>query len=143
MIDSRPIAEGLFSWPSEEPHLIGSRCDACGLVVFPTAEFCVKCSQQRLSDIELGRRGTLWTFTTQQFRPPSPPYAGNELFEPFGLGYVAIEGQCMVETRLRGQPGKAAHWARDGIADSSGANRRCRTRSRDVRICTSGLRGFD
>ncbi len=100
MTDSRPIAEGLFTWPSDEPHLIGSRCDACGLVVFPTAGFCVKCSQQRLSDIELGRRGTLWTFTTQQFRPPSPPYVGDESFEPFALGYVAIDGQCMVEARL-------------------------------------------
>lgn len=85
MIDSRPIAEGLFSWPSEEPHLIGSRCDACGLVVFPTAEFCVKCSQQRLSDIELGRRGTLWTFTTQQFRPRPRPMRATNCSSHLGL----------------------------------------------------------
>jgi uncharacterized OB-fold protein len=73
-----------------------------GLAVFPTAEFCVKCSQQRLSDIELGRRGTLWTFTTRQFRPPSPPYVGDESFEPFALGDPSVG-----YAHLYGAPGAA------------------------------------
>ena len=25
-----PIAEGVFTWPSDEPQLIGGRCGACG-----------------------------------------------------------------------------------------------------------------
>ena len=48
-------------------------------------------------------RGTLWTFTTQDFRPPSPPYDGTdtaETFQPYALGYVELPGEVMVEARL-------------------------------------------
>jgi uncharacterized OB-fold protein len=30
-----PVAAGVFTWPSESPRLIGSRCGACGIVTFP------------------------------------------------------------------------------------------------------------
>ncbi len=30
-----PVAQGVFTWPSDEPRLIGSRCDACGTYDFP------------------------------------------------------------------------------------------------------------
>jgi uncharacterized OB-fold protein len=49
------------------------------------------------------RRGTLWTFTTQQFIPKSPPYIRaetEETFRPYGVGYVEFEGQARVEGRL-------------------------------------------
>ena len=49
------------------------------------------------------RRGTLWTFTTQEFIPKSPPYAiveTEETFVPYGVGYVEFEGQARVEGRL-------------------------------------------
>ena len=38
------------------------------------------------------RRGRLWAWTTQDFPPPSPPYAGptGEDFVPFGVGYVEL-----------------------------------------------------
>jgi uncharacterized OB-fold protein len=51
----------------------------------------------------LPRSGTLWTWTIQGFRPKSPPYKGDdapETFEPFGVGYVDLEGELMVEARL-------------------------------------------
>jgi uncharacterized OB-fold protein len=51
----------------------------------------------------LASRGTLWTWTTQGFRPKSPPYGGpetEETFTPFLLGYVELPGQLKVETRL-------------------------------------------
>jgi uncharacterized OB-fold protein len=51
----------------------------------------------------LSDRGTLWTFTTQDFRPPSPPYDGAdtaETFQPYALGYVELPGEVMVEARL-------------------------------------------
>jgi uncharacterized OB-fold protein len=49
------------------------------------------------------RRGTLWTFTTQQFIPKSPPYIREETeetFVPYGVGYVEFAGQARVEGRL-------------------------------------------
>ena len=60
----------------------------------------------RLDDMEellLPRRGTLWTFTTQQFIPKSPPYAiveTPETFQPYGVGYVEFDGLVKVEGRL-------------------------------------------
>jgi uncharacterized protein len=51
----------------------------------------------------LKRRGTLWGFTTQQFRPPSPPYDGDdtaESFQPYALGYVELPDQLLVQARF-------------------------------------------
>jgi uncharacterized OB-fold protein len=50
----------------------------------------------------LARRGLLWAWTTQNFPPPSPPYAGpiGKQFVPFGVGYVELRGEVRVESRL-------------------------------------------
>jgi uncharacterized OB-fold protein len=56
-----------------------------------------------MEDIELPRRGTLWTFTTQEFIPKSPPYAVVETlatFKPYAVGYVAFPGLLKVEGRI-------------------------------------------
>jgi uncharacterized OB-fold protein len=49
----------------------------------------------------LSRRGRLWAWTTQEFPPPSPPYAGptGDAFVPYGIGYVELDG-VRVEARL-------------------------------------------
>ncbi len=96
-----PIEEGLFTWPSDDPRLIGSECDDCGAVLFPAQSGCPRCTSPNTSVRELGTRGTLWTWTIQGFPPKSPPYAGDvEDFEPFGVGYVELPGEVKVETRL-------------------------------------------
>jgi uncharacterized OB-fold protein len=51
---------------------------------------------------ELEPRGTLWTWTSQDFLPKQP-YAGPETEETFGgclLGYVELSDGVMVETHL-------------------------------------------
>src|SRR5438309_1769617 len=63
-----PVTDGLFTWPSDDPRLIGSERD--GVISFPAQPG----DPERL----LGTRGTLWAFTTQQFRPPSPADAGTD-----------------------------------------------------------------
>lgn len=87
------VAEGLFTWPSEEPQLIASRRE--GRLSFP--------ARPGEEHVLLSRRGTLWGFTTQQFRPPSPPYDGNdtaETFQPYALGYVELPGELLVQARF-------------------------------------------
>jgi uncharacterized protein len=87
------VAEGLFTWPADEPQLIASR--GGGLLNFP--------ARPGEETVLLSRRGTLWGFTTQQFRPPSPPYDGNdtaETFEPYALGFVELPGELLVQTRF-------------------------------------------
>ncbi|MEU8860075.1 Zn-ribbon domain-containing OB-fold protein [Streptomyces umbrinus] len=99
----RPVTDGLFTWPpsaSEPLRLIGSECTACGLVRFPAASDCVRCASDESKIRLLADRGTLWTYTTQNFRPPSPPYDGPETFEPYAVGYVELPGELLVEARL-------------------------------------------
>ena len=94
-----PVADGIFTWPSEQPQLIGSERD--GVISFP--------ARAGETERRLGRRGTLWSFTTQQFRPPSPPYDGNDEgeFVPFALGYVELPGELLIQARFtEADPGK-------------------------------------
>ncbi len=52
--------------------------------------------------MELPRRGRVWSWTIQRFRPKSPPYIGPEAFEAFAIGYVELPDAVIVETRLTG-----------------------------------------
>jgi uncharacterized OB-fold protein len=111
-LKARPIAAGLFTWPAAEPQLIGSRCGACGATTFPTQSYCPRCASTLMSEVLLPRTGSLWTWTIQGFRPKSPPYKGEdtvETFEPFGVGYVDLGGELLVEARLtENQPDRLA-----------------------------------
>lgn len=88
-----PIIEGLFTWPSDKPQLIASRCKKCGAVSFPKAAFCGNpdCEKVRenIEEIKLSNSGTLWSFTTQIYAPPAP--FKKEPFEPYGIGMVDTE----------------------------------------------------
>lgn len=102
MSNQVPIAEGLFTWPAAKPALLGSRCNQCGIVAFPVASSCMACSGQDVTAEELPGRGTLWTWTVQQFMPKTP-YNTNETaetFTPYGVGYVELPGGVRVEGRL-------------------------------------------
>lgn len=99
-----PIADGLFTWPSNDPRLLGSKCAKCGVVTFPAQGSCPACSGTETKNIELEREGTLWTYTVQCFLPNRPPYDGPETpesFEPFAVGYVELSDQTRVETRIK------------------------------------------
>lgn len=100
-----PIADGLFTWPSDSPALIGTRCDNCGEVTFPSHYGCPRCASEAMVSFELGRTGTVWTWTTQNFRPP-PPYAGPDEFVPYHVGYVELPGEVIVESYLSGFDGR-------------------------------------
>ena len=97
-----PVAEGLFTWPAEEPRLIGSRCTECGMTTFPRQESCPRCASTDMAEHLLARRGRLWAWTIQGFPPPAPPYSGpvGKDFVPFGIGYVELPGELKVEARL-------------------------------------------
>jgi len=98
-VPAQPIADGLFTWPADQPRLIGSRCRECGVVTFPAQHSCPRCTSVDVEERLLEREGTLYTWTVQGFRP-KPPYAGPEEFEPYGVGYVELPGELRVEARL-------------------------------------------
>lgn len=97
-----PIAEGLFTWPSDNPALLASRCQQCGIATFPASESCMACSGQDVTIEELPRKGKLWTWTVQQFMPKAPYNSDEtpETFTPYGVGYVELPGGVRVEGRL-------------------------------------------
>lgn len=94
-----PIADGLFTWPSDEPRLLGGACRACGAVSFPRPTSCGRCTSSDIDEHVLSRTGTLWSWTVQRFQPKEP-YVGPEPFEPYGVGYVDLAGEVLVESRL-------------------------------------------
>lgn len=81
---------------ADEGKLYAAVDSDSGQIVFPIDD--VDTSGMKL--IELHSRGELWSFTVQRFRPKSPPYAGPEEFTPFVVGYVKLDGQLMLESRI-------------------------------------------
>ena len=65
----QPVAP-VFTWPSDDPQLIGSRCEGCGAVTFPMQSRLSRAWQPGHGRTTLPRRGTLVSWTTQGF-PPS------------------------------------------------------------------------
>ena len=93
-----PIAANL--WTDEaEPRLIGGRLPS-GEVVFPMPE------GEAANGVEawpLSRKGTLWSFTSQDFRPKSPYEGlgeGPRDFKPYLLGYIELPGEVIVESLI-------------------------------------------
>lgn len=85
-----PVIEGLFTWPSDDPRLIISRCKKCGGASFPRAPFCPNpdCEKSRdnVEVVELSKRGKLYSYTYQIYAPPAP--FKMEPFEPYAIGML-------------------------------------------------------
>jgi uncharacterized OB-fold protein len=68
-------------------------------VSFPRQASCSRCTSESIDERLLGRTGSLWSWTVQRFQPKEP-YRGPEPFEPYGVGYVELPGEVIVESRL-------------------------------------------
>lgn len=81
------------------PRLAGSRCPDCGTVAFPVIGTCPRCPGVAMASLTLPDRGTVWSWTVQEF-PPKPPYRGlGAAFTPYAVGYVDL-GDVLVESLL-------------------------------------------
>ena len=99
---SVPFAPDVFTWPDDQPQLIGGRCAGCGSVTFPQPPSCARCGSVEVERHLLPREGTLWTFTTQGFLPKEPYASGEtmETFQPYGVGIIQLGDEVRVESRL-------------------------------------------
>lgn len=97
-----PFTEDVFTWPSDEPQLIGARCPECAAITFPSQDSCPRCGSMEMARHLLPRTGTLWTFTVQGFLPKEPYNSGetDETFRPYGVGLVQLGDEVKVESRL-------------------------------------------
>jgi uncharacterized OB-fold protein len=97
------IRDDILELSDDGPYLLGMRCIDCNNHVFPYQDGCSRCTGTNVEQVRLGTKGRLWAWTIQGFPPKSPPYLGKsdpKEFEPYGVGYVEIEGQLKVEARL-------------------------------------------
>jgi uncharacterized OB-fold protein len=98
-----PVKEGYFTVPSDPatpPRLLGSRCDECGEHFFPRRAVCAKCFCRRTTDVELGPRGTLYSYTFVHF-----PLFGSMRVEHvgYGVGQVDLPEGPRVQLPLAGK----------------------------------------
>jgi uncharacterized OB-fold protein len=87
-----PAIEGWFT-TGPEPALIGSRCTSCGHVSFPRETvFCKNpaCRGEAFDDVELSRRGRVWSYTDAQYQPPAPYIPTTDPFQAFALAAVEL-----------------------------------------------------
>lgn len=94
----QPVLEGWFTLDERKPHLLGSRCTACGSYYFPKLKgFCRNpdCAGESFEEVKLSRTGRLWSFTNAAYQPPEP-YVAAEPFQPFGIAAVELEKERMI-----------------------------------------------
>lgn len=94
------ICERIVTFEDGAPRLVGGRSTETGRIVFPMPE---GGEAARYESVPLKREGRLWSYTVQRFPPKSPPYIGPNdpaNFKPFALGYVELDGEVIVETRI-------------------------------------------
>jgi uncharacterized OB-fold protein len=94
-----PAVEGWFTL-DDPPHLLGTRCTACGTYFFPREEgWCRRpgCGSTELEVVELSRTGKIWSYTNACYQPPAPFVAPEgDAFEPFALAAVELAQEQMV-----------------------------------------------
>ncbi len=85
-----PAVEGWFT-AGDEPALIGARGVESGSYFFPKA-VAVSANPsapfEEREEVLMSRRGKVWSFTTNHYKPP-PPYVAPEPFVPYTV--VAVE----------------------------------------------------
>jgi len=94
-----PAVEGWFTLDAARPALLGTRCKACGTIFFPREEsFCRNpaCSSTEFEELELSRRGRLWSYTNNAYPPPAPYVSPSDPYEPFAIAAVELEREKMV-----------------------------------------------
>ena len=93
-----PIAPDLWT-EGEQPQLMGGKLPT-GDIVFPMPS---GDAAKGVEPYPLARRGTLWSWTSQDFRPKSPyegPSEGPHDFKPYLIGYVELPGEVIVESYI-------------------------------------------
>ncbi len=84
-----PVKAGFFTVPDDPsvpPRLLGSRCEACGEHFFPRRAVCARCLAEGTVDVELGPRGTLYSYTFVHF-----PLFGSTRIEHIGYGVGQVD----------------------------------------------------
>jgi uncharacterized OB-fold protein len=96
-----PASVHVPSAPGEEPALVGSRCDACGRVVFPRIPVCPACHRNgTMRDVQIGRTAKLFSHTIARSAPKGFRAPFFQAFVDLPEGpriFTLIGAECPVE----------------------------------------------
>ena len=96
---AKPAIDGWWETDHDgNPHLLGSKCPQCATYVFPPRpNNCPNpaCDGDVLEAVPLSRRGTVWSYTENQYAPP-PPYPASDPFEPFAVAAVELADEGLI-----------------------------------------------
>jgi uncharacterized OB-fold protein len=85
--------------PDGRPHLLGSRCRACGSFFFPQQALCMEClAEGSLQEHPLSGRGTLYSFTVVERESLAP----KGFTVPYAYGYVDLPEGVRVLSKILG-----------------------------------------
>ena len=91
-----------------EGTLIGFRCRECGVSVFGPATFCQSCTSFDLEPVDLGRSGTLFSYTIVRIPPAGwpgeVPYILGQVELPSGPQVLAEVIDCEHSGLIIGMP---------------------------------------
>ncbi|MFA5938929.1 MAG: OB-fold domain-containing protein [Sinimarinibacterium sp.] len=99
--------DALVTSRGDDFALRGARCGTCDALFYPLRKACERCGSTTMHEEPLPRTGTLWSWTSQNFPPPAPPYFRGEdkaTYAPYWVGYVDL-GEVLVLSRVRGEGG--------------------------------------
>lgn len=99
-MSGKPQVPAIDGWHTMDatPHLIGTRCKACGTYFFPRqTHFCRNpdCAGTEFEDVHLSRTGRIWSYTNACYKPPEP-FVAPDPFEPYAIAAVELEREKMV-----------------------------------------------
>jgi uncharacterized OB-fold protein len=92
-----PAVDGWFT-TDDEPELLASRGAETGSIFFPKHLAFSRnpaAPAEELEDATLGRRGRVWSWTTNHYQPPAP-YVGPDPFVPYTVVAAELADEQMV-----------------------------------------------
>jgi uncharacterized protein len=98
---AKPTVPAVAGWftTDDEPSLLGSRCQGCGVVAFPPRSGTCPNPDCRSTEVvphPLARTGTVWSFTDARYQPPPPYVSPSDPYEPFVLAAVELDADGLI-----------------------------------------------
>lgn len=97
-----PVVPGLFDVQDGAPALLGTKCGQCSTSFFPPRARCTNpaCDGALTHAVRLSRRGSLYSWSVQAYRPP--PLFGMEPWAPYAIVLVDLPEGVRVMGMLTG-----------------------------------------
>lgn len=83
MIENELFRKDLFKETPDGLVLVGNKCKECGHIYFPKVNFCVHCLNEDMEEVDLSKRGTLYSWTITRVPVGKFPI-------PHAIGFISL-----------------------------------------------------